>query len=56
MKNMIRASVIVLALTGATASVQTSFASVQHKISAARPSMLPVPTCPPDDPNACGMK
>jgi hypothetical protein len=54
MKHLIRAFVVVLVLTGAAASTQTS-ASTQNKVTAARTSMLPVPTCPPDDPNVCGM-
>ncbi|MCU1248722.1 MAG: hypothetical protein JWQ49_1751 [Edaphobacter sp.] len=55
MKNIIRASVVVLVLTGAVATTQTSTASTQNKVTATRVSMLPVPTCAPDDPNACGM-
>ena len=55
MKHMIRAFVVVLVLTGAVASTQTSSASAKNKVTAARTSMLPVPTCAPDDPNACGM-
>jgi hypothetical protein len=52
---LIRPIVALLVLTGAAATTQTSSASTQNKITAARPSMLPVPTCPPDDPNGCGM-
>jgi hypothetical protein len=55
MKHLVRAVVVVLALTGAVASTQASSASAKNKVIAARVSMLPVPTCPPDDPNACGM-
>jgi hypothetical protein len=55
MKLAIRTLVVVLALTGAAATSQTSTASTQNKVTAARVSILPVPTCPPDDPNACGM-
>jgi hypothetical protein len=55
MKHIIRAFVVVLVLTGAVATTQTSSASTQNKVTAARTSMLPVPTCPPDDPNVCGM-
>jgi hypothetical protein len=55
MKHLVRAFVIVLVLTGAAATTQTSSASTQNKVTAARVSVLPVPTCPPDDPNACGM-
>jgi hypothetical protein len=55
MKLAIRTLVVVLALSGAAATTQTSSASTQNKVTSARTSMLPIPTCPPDDPNACGM-
>jgi hypothetical protein len=55
MKLAIRTLVVILALTGAVATTQTSSASTQNKVAAARTSMLPIPTGPPDDPNACGM-
>ena len=55
MKHIVRAFVVVLALTGAAATTQTSNASTKNKVTA-RTSMLPVPTCAPNDPNACGMK
>jgi hypothetical protein len=56
MNHIVRAFVVVLVLTGAAASTQISSASTQNnKVAAVRTSMLPVPTCPPDDPNACGM-
>jgi hypothetical protein len=55
MKHIIRAFVVVLVLTGAVASTQISSASTQNKVVASRVSMIPVPTCAPDDPNACGM-
>jgi hypothetical protein len=55
MKNIVRTLVAVLVLTGAVATTQTSSASTQNKVTATRVSVLPVPTCAPDDPNACGM-
>jgi hypothetical protein len=55
MKNIVRAFVVVLALTGAAATTLTPSASAQHKVTATRTSMLPVPTCDPSDPNACNM-
>ena len=55
MKFAIRSLVVVLALAGAAASTQVSSASTQNKVTAAKTSVLPVPMCPPDDPNACGM-
>jgi hypothetical protein len=56
MKQIIRAFVAVIVLTGAVATTQTSFATTtQNKVTATRTSMLPVPMCAPDDPNACGI-
>jgi hypothetical protein len=55
MKFAIRTLVVVLALTGAAATTQATSPSKQAKVTVARTSMLPVPTCAPDDPNACGM-
>jgi len=55
MKHIVRAFVVVLVLTGAAATTQTTPASAKNKVTATRTSMLPVPTCAPDDPNACGM-
>jgi hypothetical protein len=55
MKLAIRAFVVVLALTGAVATTQTSSAVAKNKVTVARTSMLPIPMCPPNDPNACGM-
>ncbi len=55
MKHIIRAVVVVLVLTGAVATTQTTSASNQNKVVATRTSMLPVPSCAPDDPNACGL-
>jgi len=55
MKIIIRAFVVVLALTGAAASTQIASASAQTKVSVAKTSAMPVPMCPPDDPNACGI-
>ena len=55
MKNIVRAFVAVLVLTGTVATSQTPSASTSNKVTAARTTMLPVPTCAPDDPNACGL-
>ena len=55
MKLIVRTFVAVLVLTGAAATTQSSSASTQNKVVAARTSMLPIPSCAPDDPNACGM-
>jgi hypothetical protein len=55
MKNTVYAFVAVLVLTGAAASTQLSLASTQNKVTASRVDCLPIPSCPPNDPNACGM-
>ena len=55
MKLAIRAFVVVLALTATVTTTQTSSASTKNKVTVARTSMLPIPMCPPSDPNACGM-
>ncbi|WP_353064957.1 hypothetical protein RBB77_04260 [Tunturibacter psychrotolerans] len=55
MKHIVRIFVLALVVTGAAATTQTSNASAKNKIVAARTSLLPVPTCAPNDPNACGM-
>jgi hypothetical protein len=56
MKNCIRAFVVVLALTGAAASTQTSAASAKTIASSSmQSSLMPVPTCPPDGTTDCGL-
>jgi hypothetical protein len=55
MKHLVRAVVVALVLTGAVATTQTSSASAKNKVTVAKVSMLPIPMCAPDDPNACGM-
>jgi len=56
MKNIVRAFVVVLALTGAAASTQIASASSQTKNAVAKTSAMPTPMCAPDDPNACGFR
>ena len=56
MKLTVRTLVAILVLAGAAATTQTSSASTKsNKVTVARTSLLPVPVCAPDDPNACGM-
>lgn len=55
MKTLIRAFVVVLALTGVAASTQITSASAQTKVTVSKTSAIPVPMCPPDDPDACGI-
>ena len=55
MKLVIRTTAIAaFVLTAAFASTQVS-AAPTAKVTATRNSAMPVPTCAPDDPNACGM-
>ena len=54
MKNIVRAFVVVLALTGAVATTQTS--SSKTTITASKVSAIPTPTCPPNSPNACNIR
>ena len=59
MKHLVRAFIVVLAVTGAVATTQTSSASTSNAtvVSAAvsKTSALPIPRCAPNDPNACGI-
>ena len=52
MKIAIRTLAVALALTGAVASAHTRTTDVKPTRAT---SIVPVPVCPPDDPNACGM-
>jgi hypothetical protein len=56
MKNIVRAVVLVLTITGAAASTQIASASNQSKVTVAKVSAMPTPMCPPDDPNACNIR
>jgi len=55
MQTLVRAFVIALALTGAVASAHTSNSDLAATPIMTRTSALPVPSCPPSDPDACGM-
>jgi hypothetical protein len=55
MKNIVHAFVAVLVLTGSAAFTQTASASTQNKVTLNRVNVLPVPTCDPHAPSACGM-
>jgi hypothetical protein len=56
MKHIVRAFVVVLALTGVAATTQTTSAATKGaKANPSRVSVLLVPSCDPNDPNACGM-
>lgn len=55
MKNLVRAFVIALTLTGAVASAHTPKANTTTEIASVKANALPIPMCPPDDPNTCGL-
>ena len=52
MKNIVRAFVVALALTGAVASANTTATSSTKPV-LNRTSSMAIPTCPPSDPNGC---
>jgi len=54
MKVIVRSLVIALAVTGAVATSFTSTASAKATV-AAKTSAMPIPNCPPNDPNGCGI-
>ena len=53
MKNILRALALSLIVTGAVASTHVA-GSTQATIGT-RVADWPIPSCPPDDPNACGL-
>jgi hypothetical protein len=54
MNVIIRSLVIALAVTGAIATTYSSAAPAKATVSA-KTSAMPVPTCPPGDPDGCGI-
>lgn len=57
MNNIARAFVFALAITGAAAVAQGSARSNYSSptMASVSASAFPIPTCPPDDPNGCGI-
>jgi hypothetical protein len=55
MKIIVRSLVIALAVTGAIATAAANGSSARTTVIAAKSSAMPVPTCPPGDPNGCGI-
>lgn len=53
MKNVVRALTLALAVTGMAAAVHVP--STTGKILTGKVATVPVPTCGPKDPNACGI-
>jgi len=56
MKNIIRAFVVALAVTGFASAAHVSAVAQTNpdKVMIAKSSAFPVPMCPPDDPTGCG--
>ena len=55
MKVIVRSLVIALAVTGAVATSFANAAPAKATMTASKTSAMPVPRCPPDDPNGCGI-
>jgi hypothetical protein len=55
MKVIVRSLVVALAVTGAIATTYSNASSSKATVKIAKTSAMPVPTCPPDDPNGCGL-
>ena len=55
MKIIVRTLVIALALTGAIATTSAKASSAKTTVSVSKTSAVPVPMCPPDDPDGCGI-
>jgi hypothetical protein len=55
MKVIVRSLVVALAVTGAIATTYSNAAPAKATVKVAKTSAIPVPTCPPDDPNGCGI-
>jgi hypothetical protein len=53
MKIIVRSLVIALAVTGAIATTCANASPAKAAVSISKTSAMPVPTCPPGDPNAC---
>jgi len=55
MKIIIRTFVIALAVTGAIATTTVNGSTAKATAVAAKSSAMPVPYCPPNSPNGCGI-
>ena len=57
MKNITRAFVVVLVLTGAAASAHTAAPATAKTITASvHSNLMPTPDCDPNDPGPCALK
>jgi ribosomal protein L17 len=55
MKIIVRCLVIALALTGAIATTSAKASSARTTVNISKTSAVPIPNCPPDDPDGCGI-
>jgi hypothetical protein len=55
MKVIVRSLVVALAVTGAIASTYSNASSAKATVKVSKTSAMPIPPCPPDDPNGCGI-
>jgi hypothetical protein len=55
MKVIVRSLVIALAVTGAIATTAANGSTAKTTAIAAKTSAMPIPNCPPGDPNGCGI-
>lgn len=57
MKNLVRAFVVVLTLSGSAAYTKLAVsAPANHTAPSIAAQTNVIPLCPPDDPNACGIR
>jgi len=55
MKIIVRSLVIALAVSGAIATTYSNASSSKATVTVGKTSAMPTPTCPPGDPNGCGI-
>jgi hypothetical protein len=55
MKLIVRSLVIALAVTGAIATTSANGSTAKATVVASKTSAMPVPRCPPNDPDGCGI-
>jgi hypothetical protein len=55
MKLIVRSLVIALAVSGAIATTYSNAAPAKATVRVSKTSAMPVPRCPPGDPDGCGI-
>lgn len=55
MNVIVRSLVIALAVTGAIATTAANGSTAKATVVASKTSAMPVPRCPPGDPDGCGI-